>query len=39
MIKLEIRIKEIESLDTKDFCVIRTKITIREIGRKATKNE
>lgn len=39
MIKLEIRIKEIESLGTKDFCVIRTKITIREIGRKATKYE
>ena len=39
MLKLEIRIKEIESLDTKDFCVIRTKITIREIGRKATKYE
>lgn len=36
MIKLEIRIKGIKSVDTKDFCVIGTEIEIREKGRKAT---
>lgn len=39
MIKLEITIKEIESVDIKDFRAIGTEIAVKEIGRKATKNE
>lgn len=37
MIKLEITIKEIESVDIKDFRAIGSEIAVREIGRKATK--
>ena len=39
MIKLEITIKEINSLDFKEMTAIGTEISIQEIGRKATKNE
>lgn len=39
MIKLEITIKEINSLDFKEMTAIGTEISIREIGRKATKYE
>ena len=39
MIKLEITIKEINSLDFKEMTAIGTEILIQEIGRKATKNE
>ena len=39
MIKLEITIKEINSLDFKEMTAIGTEISIREIGEKATKNE
>ena len=39
MIKLEITIKEINSLDFKEMTAIGTEIAIKEIGREATKNE
>ena len=39
MIKLEITIKEINSLDFKEMTAIGTEISIQEIGRKATKSE
>ena len=39
MIKLELTIKEINSLDFSQMTVIGTEISIQEIGRKATKNE
>ena len=39
MVKLEITIKEINSLDFKEMTAIGTEISIQEIGRKATKNE
>ena len=39
MVKLEITIKEIEPLDYKEITAIGTEIEVREIGRKATKNE
>ena len=39
MIKLEITIKEINSLDFKEMTAIGTKIAVKEIGRKATENE
>ena len=37
--KLEITIKEIDSLDYKDITAIGTEISIQEMGRKATKYE
>lgn len=39
MVRLEITIKEINSLDYKKINAIKTEISIHEIGRKATKNE
>ena len=39
MVKLEITIKEIDSLDYKDITAIGTEISIQEMGRKATKYE
>ena len=39
MIKLEITIKEINSLDFKEMTAIGTQIAVKEIGRKATENE
>ena len=39
MIRLEITIKEINSLDYKEISAIGTEISIQEIGRKATKYE
>ena len=39
MIKLEITIKEINSLDYKEITAAGTEISIQEIGRKATKYE
>ena len=39
MIKLEITIKEINSLDFNEMTAIGTEISIQEIGRKATKYE
>ena len=39
MVRLEITIKEINSLDYKEITAIGTEISIQEIGRKATKNE
>ena len=39
MVRLEITIKEINSLDYKEIAVAETEISIHEIGRKATKNE
>ena len=39
MVKLEITIKEINSLDYKEISAIGTEIAVREIGSKATKNE
>ena len=39
MVKLEITIKEINSLDYKELSAISTEIAVREIGSKATKNE
>ena len=39
MVRLEITIKEINSLDYKEINAIKTEISIDEIGRKATKNE
>lgn len=39
MVKLEITIKEINSLDYKEITAIGTEISIQEIGRKATKYE
>jgi hypothetical protein len=39
MVRLEITIKEINSLDYKEIAVAGTEISIHEIGRKATKNE
>ena len=39
MIKLEITIKEINSLDYKEISAIGTEISIQEIGKKATKYE
>lgn len=39
MVKLEITIKEIDSLDYKDITEIGTEISIQEMGRKTTKYE
>ena len=39
MVRLEITIKEINSLDYKKINAIKTEISINEIGRKVTKNE
>ena len=39
MVKLEITIKEIISLDFSEMTATGTEVTIKEIGRKATKNE
>ena len=39
MIKLEITIKEIDSLDFNEMIAIGTEISIQEIERKATKDE
>ena len=39
MVKLEITIKEIDTLDYKEITAIGTEISIQEIGKKATKNE
>ena len=39
MVKLEITIKEINSLDFKEMTAIGTEVSIQEIGRKVTKNE
>ena len=39
MIKLEITIKEINSLDYKEITAIGTEISVQEIGKNATKNE
>lgn len=39
MIKLELIIKEINSLDYKEITAIGTEISIHEIGRNATKYE
>ena len=39
MVKLEITIKEIDSLDYKDITAIGTEISIQEKGREATKYE
>ena len=39
MVRLEITIKEINSLDYKEISAIVSEISIQEIGRKATKNE
>ena len=39
MVRLEITIKEINSLDYKEITATGTEISIQEIGRKATKNE
>lgn len=39
MVRLEITIKEINSLDYKEITAIGTEISIQEIGRKATKSE
>ena len=39
MVRLEITIKEINSLDYKEITAIGTEISIKEIGRKATKYE
>ena len=39
MVKLEITIKEINSLDFSKMTAIGTEISFQEIGRKATKNE
>ena len=39
MVKLEITIKEINSLDFNEMTAIGTEISIQEIGRKATKYE
>ena len=39
MVKLEITIKEIDSLNYKDITAIGTEISIQEMGRKATNYE
>lgn len=39
MVRLEITIKEINSLDYKEITAAGSEISIQEIGRKATKNE
>lgn len=39
MIKLEITIKEINSLDYKEITAIGTEISVQEIGKEATKYE
>lgn len=39
MVKLEITIKEINSLDYKEITAIGTEISVQEIGREATKYE
>ena len=39
MVRLEITIKEINSLDYKEITAIGTEISIQEIERKATKSE
>lgn len=39
MVRLEITIKEINSLDYKEITVIGTEISIQEIERKPTKSE
>ena len=39
MVRLEITIKEINSLDFKEMTAVGTEIALKEIGRKATKYE
>ena len=39
MVRLEITIKEINSLNYKEIAAAGTEISIHEIGRKVTKNE
>ena len=39
MVRLEITIKEINSLDFKEITAIGTEISLKEIGKHATKNE
>ena len=39
MIKLEITIKEINSLDFKEMTAIRTEVSLKEIGKHASKYE
>ena len=39
MVRLELTIKETNSLDFNEMTAIGTEISIREIGEKATKNE
>ena len=39
MIKLEITIKEINSLDFKEETVIGTEVSLKEIGKQASKSE
>lgn len=39
MIKLEITIKEIDSIDIKELTAIGTEISIQEIGKKASEHE
>ena len=39
MVRLEITIKEINSLDYKEITALGTEVSIQEIGRKATKSE
>ena len=39
MVKLEITIKEINSLDFKEMTAIGTEVAIKEIGKHASKNE
>ena len=39
MIKLEITIKEINSLDFKEMTVIGTEVSLKEIGKQASKYE
>ena len=39
MVRLEITIKEIDTLDFKEITAIGTEISIQEIGRKETKSE
>lgn len=39
MVRLEITIKEINSLDYKEISSIGTEVLVKEIGREATKSE
>lgn len=39
MIKLEITIKEMNSLDFKEMTVIGTEVSLKEIGKHASKSE